>query len=215
MIRMQNYVLCYNHTIIVYELTEETLFEIYSLGAALGYERSDGKTLNDDGTYRMFPYKSRMDRLISGLDIDALEIDGRKYLDMTQLRQLLMGCTSIKKNEFIEWLGENYDVSIWGLYSTTKEDTMFTALEDFLKPFGYTLNKQVKCGRYRIDAVIPELNVAIEYDEDSHVNYDRRAEEIREEYIRTNYDALIRISDAHNSNYNLGLIVKEIMDINN
>ena len=215
MIRMQNYVLCYNHTIIVYELTEETLFEIYSLGAALGYERSDGKTLNDDGTYRMFPYKSRMDRLISGLDIDALEIDGRKYLDMTQLRQLLMGCTSIKKNEFIEWLGENYDVSIWGLYSTTKEDTMFTALEDFLKPFGYTLNKQVKCGRYRIDAVIPELNVAIEYDEDSHVNYDRRAEEIREAYIMTYYDSLIRLSDAHNSTYNLGLIVKEIMDINN
>lgn len=215
MMPVQNYVLCYNHTIVVYELTEETLFEIYSLGAVLGYERWDGKTLNEDGTYRMFPYKSRMDRLISGLDIDALEIDGRKYLDMTQLRQLLMGCTSIKKNEFIEWLGENYDVSIWGLYSTTKEDTMFTALEDFLKPFGYTLNKQVKCGRYRIDAVIPELNVAIEYDEDSHVNYDRRAEEIREEYIRTNYDALIRISDAHNSTYNLGLIVKEIMDINN
>lgn len=213
MMPVQNYVLCYNHTIVVYELTEETLFEIYSLGAALGYERWDGKTLNEDGTYRMFPYKSRMDRLISGLDIDALEIDGRKYLDMTQLRQLLMGCTSIKKNEFIEWLGENYDVSIWGLYSTTKEDTMFTALEDFLKPFGYTLNKQVKCGRYRIDAVIPELNVAIEYDEDSHVNYDRRAEEIREEYIRTNYDALIRISDAHNSTYNLGLIVKEIMDM--
>lgn len=213
MMPVQNYVLCYNHTIVVYELTEETLFEIYSLGAVLGYERWDGKTLNEDGTYRMFPYKSRMDRLISGLDIDALEIDGRKYLDMTQLRQLLMGCTSIKKNEFIEWLGENYDVSIWGLYSTTKEDTMFTALEDFLKPFGYTLNKQVKCGRYRIDAVIPELNVAIEYDEDSHVNYDRRAEEIREEYIRTNYDALIRISDAHNSTYNLGLIVKEIMDM--
>lgn len=212
---MQSFVLCNNYTIIVYELTEETLFEIYSLGTALGYERWDGKTLNDDGTYRMFPYKSRIDRLISGLNIDVLEIDGKKYLDMTQLRQLLMGCTSNKKNEFIDWLGENYDVSTWVLYSTTKEDTMFTALEDFLKPFGYTLNKQVKCGRYRIDAVIPELNVAIEYDEDSHVNYDRRAEEIREEYIRTNYDALIRISDAHNSTYNLGLIVKEIMDINN
>lgn len=212
---MQSFVLCNNYTIIVYELTEETLFEIYSLGMALGYERWDGKSLNQDGTYRMFPYKSRIDRLISGLNIDVLEIDGKKYLDMTQLRQLLMGCTSNKKNEFIDWLGENYDISTWGLYSITKEDAMFTALEDFLKPFSYTLKRQVKCGRYRIDAVIPELNVAIEYDEDSHVSYDRRAEEIREEYIRTNYDALIRISDAHNSTYNLGLIVKEIMDINN
>ena len=212
---MQSFVLCNNYTIIVYELTEETLFEIYSLGMALGYERWDGKSLNQDGTYRMFPYKSRIDRLISGLNIDVLEIDGKTYLDMTQLRQLLMGCTSNKKNEFIDWLGENYDISTWELYSITKEDTMFTALEDFLKPFGYTLNRQVKCGRYRIDAVIPELNVAIEYDEDSHVSYDRRTEEIREEYIRTNYDALIRISDAHNSTYNLGLIVKEIMDINN
>lgn len=212
---MQSFVLYNNYTIIVYELTEETLFEIYTLGAALGYERSDGKTLNDDGTYKMFPYRSRVDRLISGLNIDVLEIDGKKYLDMIQLRQLLMGCTSNKKNEFIDWLGENYDVSTWELYSTTKEDAMFTALEDFLKPFDYTLNRQVKCGRYRIDAVIPELNVAIEYDEDSHANYNRRAEEVREEYIRTNYDALIRITDEHNSTYNLGLIVKEIMNINN
>ena len=212
---MQSFVLYNNYTIIVYELTEETLFEIYTLGAALGYERSDGKTLNDDGTYKMFPYRSRVDRLISGLNIDVLEIDDHKYLDMTQLRQLLMGCTSNKKNEFIDWLGENYDVSTWELYSTTKEDAMFTALEDFLKPFDYTLNRQVKCGRYRIDAVIPELNVAIEYDEDSHANYNRRAEEVREEYIKTNYDALIRITDEHNSTYNLGLIVKEIMDINN
>lgn len=212
---MQSFVLYNNYTIIVYELTEETLFEIYTLGAALGYERSDGKTLNDDGTYKMFPYRSRVDRLISGLNIDVLEIDDHKYLDMTQLRQLLMGCTSNKKNEFIDWLGENYDVSTWELYSTTKEDAMFTALEDFLKPFDYTLNRQVKCGRYRIDAVIPELNVAIEYDEDSHANYNRRAEEAREEYIRTNYDALIRITDEHNSTYNLGLIVKEIMNINN
>lgn len=212
---MQSFVLYNNYVIIVYELTEETLFEIYTLGAALGYERSDGKTLNDDGTYKMFPYRSRVDRLISGLNIDVLEIDDHKYLDMTQLRQLLMGCTSNKKNEFIDWLGENYDVSTWELYSTTKEDAMFTALEDFLKPFDYTLNRQVKCGRYRIDAVIPELNVAIEYDEDSHANYNRRAEEVREEYIRTNYDALIRITDEHNSTYNLGLIVKEIMNINN
>lgn len=212
---MQSFVLYNNYVIIVYELTEETLFEIYTLGAALGYERSDGKTLNDDGTYKMFPYRSRVDRLISGLNIDVLEIDDHKYLDMTQLRQLLMGCTSNKKNEFIDWLGENYDVSTWELYSTTKEDAMFTALEDFLKPFDYTLNRQVKCGRYRIDAVIPELNVAIEYDEDSHANYNRRAEEVREEYIKTNYDALIRITDEHNSTYNLGLIVKEIMNINN
>lgn len=212
---MQSFVLYNNYVIIVYELVNETLFEIYTLGAALGYERSDGKTLNDDGTYRMFPYKSRIDRLISGLNIDVLEIDGKKYLDMTQLRQLLMGCTSNKKNEFIDWLRENYDVSTWELYSTTKEDAMFTALEDFLEPLGYTLNRQVKCGRYRIDAVIPELNVAIEYDEDSHANYNRRAEEVREEYIRTNYDTLIRITDEHNSTYNLGLIVKEIININN
>lgn len=214
MVQVQSFVLYNNYTIIVYELTEETLFEIYSLGAALGYERWDGKTLNDDGTYRMFPCKSRIDRLISGLNIDVLEIDGKKYLDMTQLRQLLMGCTSNKKNEFIDWLGENYDVSTWGLYSTTKEDTMFTALEDFLEPFGYTLNKQVKCGRYRIDAVIPELNVAIEYDENEHSHYDKRSEEIREAYIKTKYDLLIRISDEHRPLYNLGLIVKEIMDIN-
>lgn len=210
---MQSFVLCNNYTIIVYELTEETLFEIYSLGMALGYERWDGKSLNQDGTYKMFPYKSRIDRLISGLGIDLLEIDGKKYLDMTQLRQLLSNSKVSKKNNFVKWLEENYDVSTWDLYSSSKEENMFNALEEALEPLGYTLNRQVKCGRYRIDAVIPELNVAIEYDEDSHANYDRRSEEIREEYIKANYDALIRISDEHRPLYNLGLIFIEIKDL--
>lgn len=210
---MQSFVLYNNYIIIVYELVNETLFEIYTLGAALGYERSDGKTLNDDGTYKMFPYKSRIDRLISGLGIDLLEIDGKKYLDMTQLRQLLSNSKVSKKNNFVKWLEENYDVSTWDLYSSSKEENMFNALEEALEPLGYTLNRQVKCGRYRIDAVIPELNVAIEYDEDSHANYDRRSEEIREEYIKANYDALIRISDEHRPLYNLGLIFIEIKDL--
>lgn len=205
---MQSFVLYNNYTIIVYELAEETLFEIYTLGMALGYERTDGKTT------KMYPYKSRVDRLISGLNIDVLEIDGKKYLDMTQLRQFLSGSNSSKKNEFIEWLEENYDIPTWDLFSASKEETMLNTLEEVLEPLGYTLDRQVKCDRYRIDAVIPELNIAIEYDENEHSHYDKRSEEIREAYIKTKYDLLIRISDEHRPLYNLGLIVKEIMDIN-
>lgn len=205
---MQSFVLYNNYTIIVYELAEETLFEIYTLGMALGYERTDGKTT------KMYPYKSRIDRLTSGLNIDVLEIDGKKYLDMTQLRKFLSGSNSSKKNEFIEWLEENYDIPTWDLFSASKEETMLNTLEEALEPLGYTLDRQVKCGRYRIDAVIPELNIAIEYDENEHSHYDKRSEEIREAYIKTKYDLLIRISDEHRPLYNLGLIVKEIMDIN-
>ena len=211
---MQSFVLYNNYVIIVYELVNETLFEIYSLGMALGYERHDGKTLNEDGTYKMFPYKSRVDRLINGLDIDVLEIGGKKYLDIVQLRKFLSGSNSSKKNEFIEWLEENYDVPTWDLFSASKEETMLNTLEEVLKPMGYTLKRQVKCGRYRIDAVIPELNIAIEYDENEHSHYDKRSEEVREAYIKTNYDLLIRLSDRYNSNHNLGLFFIKLMNLN-
>ncbi len=209
---MEDTVLFNDYTIKTFLINDETLFEIYSLGMALGYERWDGKTLKSDGTYKMFPYKSRVNNLINSLDIEVLEIDGKKYLDMAQLRTFLIGCNSIKKNNFIDWLGDNYDISTWCLYSISKEEAMFNALESFLEPLGYTLQRQVKCGKYRIDAVIPELNMAIEYDENSHVGYNRRAEEMREAFIRLHYD-LIRVTDEHNPAYNLGLIAKEIIDM--
>lgn len=208
---MENYVFFDNYMINTYEMDSETLFEVYSVGAALGYERWDGKTLKSDGTYKMFPYKSRINNLITGLDIDLLEIDDKKYLDMAQLRTFIIGSKSNKKNNFVDWLGDSYDMTTWDLYSITKEEAMLNTLEDFLKPLGYTLQKQVKCGRYRIDAVIPELNIAIEYDENEHCGYDNRTERVRESYIKTNYKTLIRISDMYNSAYNLGLITKQIM----
>lgn len=208
---MENYVFFDNYMIKTYEMNDETLFEVYSVGAALGYERWDGKTLKSDGTYRMFTYKSRIDNLINGLDIDLLEIDGKKYLDMAQLRTFIIGSNAARKNSFVDWLGDNYDMSTWDLYSISKEEIMLNALEEVLEPMGYTLQRQVKCGRYKIDAVIPELNLAIEYDENSHTGYNRRAEEIREAFIRLHYD-LIRVSDSHKASHNIGLIIARIIE---
>lgn len=209
---MENYIFFEDYMIKTYEINDETLFEVYSVGSAMGYERWDGKSLNPDGTYKMFTYKSRIDRLITGLDIDLLEIDGKKYLDTAQLRTFIMGSNAARKNIFVDWLEENYDMSTWDLYTISKEETMLNALEDFLEPLGYTLQKQVRCGRYKIDAVIPELNLAIEYDEISHTGYNRRAEDVRDAFIRLHYD-LIRVTDSNKTNHNLGLIAARIFEI--
>lgn len=209
---MENYIFFDNYMIKTYEINDETLFEVYSVGSAIGFSRWDGKTLNYDGTYKMFPYKSRIDSKIIGLGIETLPINDSDYLDMDNLIKLLAGCHGSRKNSFVDWLEESYGISTFGLYSTTKEEAMLNTLEGFLEPLGYTLLRQVRCGNYRIDAVIPELNLAIEYDEDSHSNYDKRADRIRESFIRLHYD-LIRVTDSHKIEYNLGLITARIIEI--
>ena len=211
---MENYIFFEDYMINTYEMdSDETLFEVYSVGAALGYERWDGKSLKLDGTYKMYPYKSRIDSKIECLGVETLPINDKDYLDMCNLIKLLAGCPGTKKNNFVNWLEENYDIDTWNLYSTTKEDYMLDMLQEVLEPLGYTLLRQVKCGRYKIDAVIPELNLAIEYDEkESHAGYDNRKEIIRESFIRTKYN-LIRVTDSHKATHNIGLVMARIFEL--
>lgn len=86
-----------------------------------------------------------------------------------------------------------------------------------LKAFGikkyvtqYIVNND-KGTNYRIDLYLPELNIAIEYDENNHNCYTYEQQEGRQKEIEDKLGCkFIRVSDRNNLFYNIGLVIREI-----
>mgnify|MGYP002521010881 CR=1 FL=1 len=98
-----------------------------------------------------------------------------------------------------------------------KEIDFIHKLEESLKPFNIQGVKQfyVFKGKYRIDYYIPQLKIAIEYDELQHKNKSNVInDKIRQEEIEKELKCkFIRVSIENSDEYNIGFIIKEIFDI--
>ena len=121
-------------------------------------------------------------------------------------------CSDYKKAKVIETLFPNKYV----LYLDYRNEIKFIdKLEQSLKPFGIVeAIRQYRVFNYRIDYYIPNLNIAIEYDENNHKNYtysqqDGRQKEI-EDKLKCNF---IRVSDKNSDEYNIGLVIKNILKL--
>ena len=89
-------------------------------------------------------------------------------------------------------------------------------LEKVIEPMSFTMDRQVsitnkKGTKYRIDAVINELNMAIEYDEEHH-QHSFIDDETRQNEIENGTDLwFVRLSSGESHLFNIGLIMKEIV----
>lgn len=73
--------------------------------------------------------------------------------------------------------------------------------------------KNSKNTNYRIDLYLPELNVAIEYDENNHKGYTYEQQEGRQKYIKNKLCCtFIRVSDKNDIFYNIGYVLRELSD---
>ena len=88
-------------------------------------------------------------------------------------------------------------------------------LKNTLKPLNIKVETQktMKENNYRIDFYLPEFNLAIEYDEKQHQQKenkikDRQREEEIKEVLGCKF---IRLDYKQDDNYNIGLVLKEIM----
>ena len=98
----------------------------------------------------------------------------------------------------------------------SKELEFLDLLEEILEPFNIKGIRQYPVLGYRIDYYIPELNVAIEYDEDFHAHYSYEAHEGRQTKIEQELDCrFIRVSDNKTNNYNVGYVLKILMEVLN
>lgn len=136
------------------------------------------------------------------------------FIDFNNLHYLISTnrtWTLKKKKDFYKWLtSEEYDEYI----SKTYEETEFiNKLEESLKAINITGGvKQYNVLNYKIDYYIPSLNIAIEYDENNHSGYKYEAHEGRQKEIENELGCyFIRVTDENSDEYNLGLVLNEII----
>ena len=191
-------------------VNDEPLFELYGVGAALGYKKIDIKKGIEYKRIR----KDRVDKVVKNAEIELIVRDKKKYININGVRKFISMSNTTNKSKFIDFLQEKeylHKEEVFG-YSR-KENVLMDSLIRVLKPMGYTLETQKKDNGYRLDAYIPELDLVIEYDENAHAHYDLNKEYTREMYIKNNYSHLIRLTDDNDLMTNIGKIMNKIIEI--
>ena len=98
-------------------------------------------------------------------------------------------------------------------YSLRLENVFGCMLEDTLGVFDLSVERQYKCGKYRIDFYIPEINTCIEYDEHNHVGYDQAKEINRLKYITEQLKCdIIHLTEENSHATNIGIVLHKIID---
>ena len=96
----------------------------------------------------------------------------------------------------------------------TKEQSFIQLLFDVLEPFGFEVSRQYSVLSYRLDAYIHDLNLAIEYDENDHCSYSYNAHELRQQEIEEHLGcSFVRVSDKKTNAYNVGVVLKKILEM--
>ena len=104
-------------------------------------------------------------------------------------------------------------------YNKRKELNFLDKLEESLRAFNlkgirqYTVKNKYGSS-YKIDYYIQSLNIAIEYDENGHKSYTYEEHEGRQMYIENELNCkFIRVTDDESDEYNIGYIIKNIMEV--
>ena len=100
------------------------------------------------------------------------------------------------------------------LHSASLEIPFIDLLENVLEPFEIVGIRQYNCLGYRIDYYIPSLKIAIEYDENGHNSYNYDRQQGRQSELEKELGcSFIRVTDKKSNEYNVGLVLKNIMTI--
>ena len=102
----------------------------------------------------------------------------------------------------------------WGLNEallSRKEIEFLQLLEEVISPLGFTLERQYVVGNYRLDGFIPELGLAVEYDEAHHKRQTGKDKE-RELYIQNEIGCtFVRVSEDVKDSVNVGYVLHSII----
>lgn len=116
-------------SISIIEIDNEWMFELYAVGAALGYVRSNGKSKGEHGVHpeneKLFPYKSRIDKVAENAEIKPCVYYGNKYITESQVYDLMLEARTDKCRTFRKWVTSEVLPSIrkTGAYITQGSDT--------------------------------------------------------------------------------------------
>ena len=168
-------------------------FESTKIGSEKYWTESSYKVEGNNKTYREFQVTKR------GCEFLIQKSTGKKgYLLANNLNNLFLDKTN----------------SITIIDLDRKEIEFLDKLEESLKPFNIEGKRQYSVLNYRIDYYIPSLKIAIEYDENNHINYKYEKHEGRQVEIEKELGCrFIRISDKNTHSYNIGYVIKNIFNL--
>lgn len=137
------------------------------------------------------------------------------FISIELLLNLCLECKNEKSRMFYSYLLDtNKDIKFNPNCPKRKEIKFLDKLEQILKPFYITGEKQYRVLNYRIDYYIPQLKIAIEYDENGHAGYTYKKHEGRQKEIEKELGCkFIRVTDKKSDEYNIGLVFKKLFNI--
>ena len=142
-------------------------------------------------------------------------VQKKKFISEDNVVTLINGSKLITTKEKERLLASLYTSTGNKLTVVNSRDEVefYHALRTVLKQIGLTVESQYKVDKYYVDIYIPELNLAIEFDEDLHKGYDNNAECEREYVI---FDVMgvdmLRLNGNDDALMNIGKVVGCIMD---
>lgn len=139
------------------------------------------------------------------------------FITEQEVFYLIQSCktiTKFKKSKIIEWLKQINLVNVNFVPSSRNEIEFMSELKDFLAAMNLELKPQYNVLGFKIDGYIPELNIAIEYDEKGHSNYSYDTQEGRQAEIENEIGCkFVRLSENNSNAYNVGVVANKIMDV--
>ena len=175
----------------------------------------DGKTkglinILNDGEYELEKY------FFVSYYIDICGKKNKCYICTLNGVKLLLDNFRNYKNKFylLKWYENNTNMNDEIILYERKEIEFVNALGKVLSQISIVGIRQYSVLQYHIDYYIPSIKLAIEYDENDHKDYTYEKQELRQEKIEKELGCkFIRLSDANDNYYNIGLVVKEIINI--
>lgn len=135
------------------------------------------------------------------------------FIDKKSLFELISNSSKFTYNKKIE-LFNHFGIDEKILKKERKEVKFIEFLEEFLSEYNIKGIKQYPVFNYRIDYYIPELKLAIEYDENDHRNYTYEEQELRQLKVENELNCkFIRLSDSVSDIKNIAKVSKHLKDM--
>jgi very-short-patch-repair endonuclease len=125
--------------------------------------------------------------------------------DVWRLLEKARTKTADEKLEINRFLGLNKNTKV---ILTKPEIEFVSELEKALKVFDVQSIRQFQVLNFKIDLYLPELKIAIEFDENDHKNYYVEAERQRQDFIEQTLNCqFLRLSDQDSVGTNIGKVL--------
>lgn len=133
-----NKIVKFENTAIDVQIIDGTpMFELYTVGMALGYARSNGKLAGEHGVHPenkvLFPYKSRIDKVCMNAEIQPVVRNAKPYITESQIYDLMLEARTDKCRAFRKWLTNEVlpELNRTGSYTMPKQEDKQLTFEEY------------------------------------------------------------------------------------